>query len=107
MRKKVDTSNKIKPAPGLFNQTNVGRAGFKPLIHKDGTPFKDVDYFELLGRKCIEMDKSNPNPNIPTNYGKNYDLSTINVAKQVVKALDEGMSRDDVGRFINQCIDFN
>ena len=107
MKKKVELSNKIKPNPIMFKHTSVGRNSFKALKHKDGTPYSDVDYFELLGRKCIELDKSNRNTNVPTNYGDNYDLSTVNVAKQVVKALDDGIARDDVAEFIKQCIDFN
>lgn len=97
--------------PALFSNRGVGRTPFKPLVkvEKDNnnnvveTPFKDVDYFELLGRKAIEMDEKNPNPRIPTNYG-NYDRDTVNLAKEVVKGIDNGYSKEELNTFIHQCI---
>ena len=47
----------IKQKQKLFNGIREGRSSYKPLEHKNGTKFNDVEYFELLGRKCIEMDK--------------------------------------------------
>lgn len=104
MRKKA-VSKQVIQRPELFSGQKVGRVGFKPLCHKDGTPFDDVDYFELLGRKAIELDKANTSKTLPTNYGE-YDRDTINVAKQVVKAIDEKMPKQDILNFINMCIEY-
>lgn len=93
----------VKPNPELFKNSLCGRLGYKPLQHKDGTIFDDIDYFELLGRKCIEMDKTNATPYLPTDYGT-FDRATCDVAKQVCKALDEGMSKQDINKFLAQCI---
>ena len=104
MRKKA-VVKKVEKRPDLFEGQAVGRLGFKPLIHKDGTPFDDVDYFELLGRKAISLEKENTSKNLPTDYG-NYDRATINVAKQVVQAIDEKMPKNDILKFINMCIEY-
>lgn len=105
MRKKAVVKQVVK-RPDLFQGQAVGRLGFKPLSHKDGTPYDDVDYFELLGRKAISMDKENTSKNLPTDYGE-LDRNTIEVAKQVVKAIDEKMPKKDILNFINMCIDYN
>ena len=96
--------SKIKPNPALFRDAKVGRVSYKPLEHKDGRPFNDVEYFELLGRKAIELDKANKS-NLPTNYGV-YDRDTINVAKQVAQGIDEGYSQEELQQFLNTCIDY-
>lgn len=98
--------SKIKPNPKLFENQRVGRTSYKPLEHKDGTKFSDVDYFELLGRKCIEMDKANKNPSIPTDYG-NYDRDVVAVAKEVVRGLDSGLSKQELTQYLNRCVDLN
>ena len=38
----------------IYSKKSVGRISLKPLEHKDGTPFDDIDYLELLGRKAIK-----------------------------------------------------
>ena len=88
----------------LFNNTKSGTLNYKKLQHKNGKDFTDLEYFELLGRKAIEMDKMNPNPRIPTNYGE-YDRNVVMLAKQVVQALDEGMNKNEISSFISSCID--
>lgn len=88
----------------LFNNSKSGVLNYKKLKHKNGDEFTDLDYFELIGRKAIEMDEQNPNPRIPTNYGE-LDRNVVEVAKQVVKALDDGMNKNDVAQFISNCID--
>lgn len=98
------TKSAVKPSPELFRNAKVGRVGFKPLMHKDGTIFDDVDYFELLGRKCIELDNANKNPVVPTDYGS-YDLETVQVAKEVCKAIDNGVSKSDIQLYLSRCID--
>lgn len=103
MKKKIE---RVKPNPKLFAEQKVGRTSFKPLEHKDGTKFSDVEYFELLGRKCIEMDKANKNPSIPTDYGK-YDRDTVAVAKEVVKGIENGLSKEELTQYINRCVDLN
>lgn len=97
---------KIKPNPKLFINATVGRTAYKPLEHKDGRQYDDVDYFELLGRKCEELDKQNPYKNVPTDYGQ-YDRDVVNVAKQVCKAIDDGTPRNEIQMFLNRCIDLN
>lgn len=99
-KKKV---NKIKPNPNLFKNTHVGRNTYKGLVHKDGTPFDDVDYFELLGRKCIELDKQNSNKRLPTDYGS-YDLETVKMAKEICKGIDSGMNKKELTQYISQSI---
>lgn len=91
----------IKARPN-FTGVKPGRSAYKPLKHKDGTPFDNVDYFELLGRKCMELDKKNTS-NLPTNYGK-YSLECVNVAKEVVKGLDAGMSHDELNAYLDTCV---
>ena len=100
---KVKT-NKIKPSANLFKNSHAGRFDYNPLQHKDGRDFDDIDYFELLGRKAIQMDKENPNPNLPTNYG-DFDRDVVDVAKQVCKAIDEGKPRTEIQQFLSMCID--
>ena len=102
-----ETSNGMIRArkPELFENQHVGRTPYAGLKHQNGRPFKDVEYFELLGRKCLEMDKKNPNKAIPTNYGE-LDRNVCEVAKQVAMGIDEGMSTEDLQQFINTCIDY-
>jgi hypothetical protein len=95
-----------KPSPKLYDGVQPGRISYKPLHHKDGTIFDDVDYFELLGRKCIELDKKNRNPVVPTDYGT-YDRDTVTVAKEVCKAIDNGVSREDISDYLKRCIDID
>lgn len=104
MRTKNTTINKIKPNDKLFKDKQVGRLNFKGLKHKNGTPFSDLDYFELLGRECIELDKKNSSKVIPTDYG-NYDREVVQVAKEIVKGLDNGISKDDLNKYLQRCID--
>ena len=96
--------SKIKPNPALFRDAKVGRVSYKPLVHKDGRQFNDVEYFELLGRKAIELDKANKS-NLPTNYGA-YDRDAVNIAKQVAQGIDEGYSQEELQQFLNTCIDY-
>lgn len=105
MTRKTQPKQKVKPNPQLFKDTRVGTLSYKPLEHKDGTKFDDVDYFELLGRKAEEMDKQNKNPNLPTNYG-DYDRNVIEVAKQVCKGLDNGMTKSEINEYLRACIDY-
>lgn len=103
---KRKTVNKLKPNPKLFENSKVGYSTFRPLQHKDGTDYDDVDYFELLGRKCLEMDKENKNPSIPTDYG-NYDPNAVALGKEVVKGIDNGMTKKELKQYIARCVDFN
>lgn len=89
--------------PALFKDAKVGRDTFKPLKHKDGRDFTDLDYFELLGRKCIELDKENANSRLPTDYGV-YDRKVVEVAKNVCNGLDEGISKTELHNYISMCI---
>lgn len=88
----------------IFKHSKVGRGDYRGLMHSNGRPYSDIEYFELLGRRAEELDKLN-NTRMPTNYG-NYDRDVIAVAKQVVKALDEGYSHDEINHFLKQCIVF-
>lgn len=81
-----------------------GIMSFKPLQHKDGRKFTDIEYFELLGRKCIEKDKLNPNPKLPTDYG-NYDRNVCEVAKEICKGIDAGLSNEELQTYLDMCID--
>ena len=87
-----------------FEGIKAGGNNLKELKRKDGKKMKDLDYIELLGRHCKQLDKENPNPNIPTNYGEGYDLNVVNFAKQVVEAIDEGYNRRDLEKYIANSI---
>lgn len=96
-------------ANAIFNGKKSGYANLAPLNHVDSKgnvtrPLKDYEYFLLLGAKAEEMDKANPFPNVPTNYGS-YDRDTVNVAKQVLQAKREGMSDRELELFVASCID--
>lgn len=94
------TTNTIK-RPN-FGGIRTGRGAYKTLEHKDGRKFDDVDYFELLGRKCIEMDKKNTT-NLPTNYGR-YSKECVDVAKEVVKGIDNGMTHEELNAYLVTCV---
>lgn len=104
MVKKVQKVMQDNAWRNQFKNAKSGLSSFKGLEHKDGTPLKDIEYFELLGRKAIEMDKANKT-RLPTNYG-NYDPDTVKVAKEVVKAIDSGeLTEDEINAYIQLCID--
>ena len=81
--------------------------GYHYYIRKDGSIYTDVDYFELLGRKALEMEKNNPNPKLPVNYGEGVDVECVKLAKEVVKGLDAGMSHDELNQYLNTCIKYD
>lgn len=83
----------------IFNKSIVGFKPFKGLKTKQGEKFNDMQYFEFLGRKCIEMDNQNTNKNYPTNYG-NFDKDCVQLAKEVVKAIDNGENEMDIKKYI-------
>lgn len=97
---------KLKANPKLFDKSIVGGATYKGFTHKDGRPYDDVDYFELLGRRCQEIDKHNNSKYLPSNYG-DYNLQVVEVAKRVCKALDEGVPRSEVAEYLKLCIKTN
>lgn len=102
---KNQNAQKLKPNPKLFDKSKVGYSSFQPLLHKDGSVYSDVEYFELLGRKCIEMDEQNKNKSIPTDYG-DYDRNVVTLAKEVVKGIDNGISKKELTQYINRCVDY-
>lgn len=108
-RQKYQEVNKVMPNPALFRNVKVGRGCFKPLVHKDtGTPLTDIEYLELLGRKTMEMDKANKDyPTIPTNYGEGIDRSVVAFSQEIVKGIDEGLSHEELQKYINSCLDVN
>lgn len=73
------------------------------LTHKNGTRLSDLEYFELLGRKCIEIDKKNTSSYMPSDYGS-YDVQVVAVAKDICKALDEGIPRKELADYLKQII---
>lgn len=91
---------------GYFSRTRSGNERFTPFHRKDGSAFSDVDYMEMLGRKCIEADAVN-NTRLPTFYGDEYDPTVCAVAKMIVKALDEGYTRAECATYLCRCIDVN
>ena len=96
---------KNKAVDKLFANKKVGRQSFKGLKHKeDKSDLSDLEYFELLGRRVIEMDKLNKNDNIPTNYG-NLDRNVCEVAKMICQAKDEGMSEHELNQYLQSCIE--
>lgn len=96
--------SKIKPPKGFFEQSVVGRVSHKPARHKDGTPYSDLDYLELLGRKCIELEKDAPNGIV--NYNQmGYNANVVTVAKDIVKDIDEGIDRKVLADYVASIID--
>ena len=104
--KKNTSEPKLKANPKLFDKSIVGGATYKGFKHKDGRPFDDVDYFELLGRRCEEIDKKNKSSWLPSDYG-DYSRNVVEVAKNVCKALDEGQPRSEVAEYLKLCIKSN
>ena len=108
MKNQVAKVNTIKPNPSLFNHKGVGRKGFKPLKHKDGTPLSDIEYFQLLAKRAEEIDKENAGSSLPVMYEKyGIDRDTVNIAKQVDRALKEGRPMNEIKDFLGLCIDFD
>lgn len=95
-------SNKLANFAGV----KPGLKAFRPLKHKKtGKPLTDVEYFDLLGRKCESMDKANKT-NIATDYGP-YPREVCELAKTVSKALREGSTSAEVQQYLNRCIDYS
>lgn len=89
----------------LFKNKRPGRIDYKGLRHKeDGSDLKDIEYFEMLGRKAIKMDEENTNPRLPTNYG-DLDRNVVEVAKTICKGIDEGISVNELNQYLQACID--
>lgn len=89
-----------------FDRVKTGYGGYTPLKHKDGKALSDIEYFELLGRKAIEMDSENSRyPNIPTDYGA-FDNECVALAKEIVRGIDDGMSNHDLQQYLNSCIKY-
>ena len=98
--------SKIKPPKGFFENSVEGRIVHKPAMHKDGTPYSDLDYLELLGRKCIELEKEAPNGIV--NYNQlGYDANVVAVAKDIVNELDKGTDRKVLSDYVASIIDIN
>ena len=89
----------------IFDSNRTGYKGFKPLTHKDGTNLKDWEYLELLGRKCLELDKKNKNKMIPTDYG-HYNRQVCELAKQVCKGVDSGMTSEELTKYVSLCVEY-
>lgn len=109
---KKEITPKLKPSEGVktkFSAQKVGISGLKPLTHKeDGTPLKDYEYLELLGRKVAEIKKTNANPSLPIDYQKyGYDKDCVQLAEQVCQAIDEGRPISEIEQYVKQSIDFN
>lgn len=113
MKKKKDIAKRVKTPvsqeiQNKFSNQQVGRVCMKPLKHKDGTIYSDVDYFELLGRKCIELEKNNPNPNLPIDYlAMGYDRDCVELSKNIVKAIDEKIPKTQIQEYLKRCINYN
>ena len=98
-----DTNANIKK---IYKNSKVGLGSFKPLIDKETKqPLKDVDYFELLGRKVEELEEQRTNKAIPINYASmGYDPNAIQIAKCVCKAIDEKRPKWEIEDYIKSCV---
>lgn len=106
--KKQPIKVKQKAPSGIFERASVGRVSTKPLIHKNGSHYRDIEYFELLGRRCVEIEKANPNPNIPVDYQKyGFDRNVCEVAKTIVKAIDEKRPTEEIESYLQRCINID
>lgn len=92
----------------LYTGKKSGSDEMRPLRHKDGKPYSDYDYFNLLGAKCEELEKSNPNPRMPINYAVlGFDPDCVRVAKHVREMKKEGYTEKECAAYIQQCIVYN
>lgn len=108
LKRKAKIKNTVKPNPNLFNHSKVGRTPFKPLKHKDGSPFTDIEYFELLGKKVEELEKNNPNPNLPVDFQSHgLDPQVVAFTKTVCEAIKEGRPESEITAYITQSIDYD
>lgn len=98
MKNKV-TINKIKAPEQMFDQVKVGMQGFHALKHKNGQRYSDVEYMELLGRHCIKKEQDGE-PYL-------YDRDVVNVAKEIVKGRDNGMTTAELNNYLRSCLNFN
>lgn len=101
---KVKKTKVVKPDASFYADIHAGRLNYTPLEHKDGTKFDDVDYMELLGRKCMEEEKKAGEYGTPAYTGK-YDPTTVQVAKEIVKGIDAKLPRAQLQSYLAQCID--
>lgn len=106
MPKKIQTNPTVKPDASFYADIHAGRLNYTPLEHKDGKPFDDIDYMELLGRKCLEDEAKAGEYGTPAYTGK-YDPTTVQVAKTIVKAIDEKIPRTQIQSYLSQCIDIS
>ena len=105
MSKTIVSRPDYKRNANIFFDNHTGTNGLRPLKHKDGSNLKDWEYLELLGRKCLEMDKQNRNKMLPTNYG-HYDRDVCELAKQVCKGVDAGMTSDELTQYVAMCVEY-
>lgn len=108
--KQVINESLKKKLDKIYSRKSVGRMSFKPLQHKDGTPFDDVDYMEMLGRKAIKMEEEqkSKNPNIPVNYSEHgYSPLAMELGKRICKQIDDKRPREEVKEYMLSQIDFS
>ena len=105
MSKSIVTRPNYKANGDLFRASHTGVNVMRPLKHKDGSNLKDWEYLELLGRKCIEMDKQNRNKMLPTNYGQ-YNRDVCELAKNVCKGVDAGMTSNELTQYVAMCVEY-
>lgn len=90
---------KVKAPKGMFDEVQVGMQGFNALKHKNGSRYSDVEYMELLGRHCIKKEQDGQ-PYL-------YDRDVVNVAKEIVKGRDNGMTTAELNKYLQSCLNFN
>lgn len=105
MSKTIVTRPNFKSNSDLFYSNRTGLNGMRPLKHKDGSNLKDWEYLELLGRKCIEMDQQNRNKMLPTDYG-HYNRDVCELAKNVCKGVDAGMTSNELTKYVAMCLEY-
>ena len=100
---KNDNNANIKK---IYKNSKVGMGSFKPLIDKETKqPLKDIDYFELLGRKVEELEQQRLNKEIPINYASmGYDPNAVTIAKSVCKAIDQNRPKWEIEDYIKACV---
>lgn len=97
--KKQNTVTVLKPNKELFADCKVGINSFQALKHKNGQPYTDIEYMELLGRHCLKKEEKGE--------AYIYDKTTVNVAKEIVRGRDElGMTTAELTKYLNACLAF-
>lgn len=88
----------------IFKNKKSGSADFKGLTFKESKKkFNDIDYLLLLDKVAKDIENANPYKSIPADYG-NYDSQVVELAHQVAKGKNAGLSDKELYAYIANSI---